>query len=69
MERVAIDILGPLPETEHGKKYLLITMDHFTKWPEAFPLPNQEAATVAKVLVNDFFCRFGTPPLTPRAEL
>ena len=61
MERVAIDVLGPLPETELGNKYLLIAMDYFTKWPEAFPLPNQVAATVAKVLVNEFFCRFGAP--------
>jgi transposase InsO family protein len=59
--KVAIDVLGPLPETELGNKYLLIAMDYFTKWPEAFQLPNQEAATVAKVLVNEFFCRFGAP--------
>ena len=61
MERIAIDVLGPLPETEHGNKYLLIAMDYFSKWPEAYPLPNQEAITVAKVLVNEFFCRFGIP--------
>jgi hypothetical protein len=36
-------------------------MDYFTKWPEAYALPNQEAATVAEVLVTDFFCRFGIP--------
>ena len=31
MERVAIDILGPLPETERGNKYILIAMDYFSK--------------------------------------
>ena len=61
MERVAIDVLGPLPLTEKGNKYLLIAMDYFTKWPEAFAIPNQEATTVAKVLVEEFFCRFGVP--------
>ena len=31
MERVAIDILGPLPETGRGNKYILIAMDYFSK--------------------------------------
>ena len=36
-------------------------MDYFTKWPEAFSLPNQEAVTVADVLVKEYVCRFGVP--------
>lgn len=31
MERVAVDVLGPLPETERGNKYILIAMDYFSK--------------------------------------
>ena len=61
MERVAIDVLGPLPETDSGNKYILIAMDYFSKWPEAYALPNQEAVTVANVLVSQFFSRFGVP--------
>ena len=34
-------------------------MDYFTKWLEAYSLPNHEAATVAEVLVRDFFIRVG----------
>jgi hypothetical protein len=34
---------------------------YFTKWPEAYAIPNQEAATVAEALVTNFFCRFGVP--------
>ena len=34
MECIAIDILGPLPKSDAGNKYLLITMDNFSKWPE-----------------------------------
>jgi hypothetical protein len=41
MERVAIDILGGLPVTERGNRYLLVAVDYFTKWPEAIPIPNQ----------------------------
>ena len=64
MVRVAIDVLGPLPETERGNKYILIAMDYFSKWPEAYALPNQEAVTIADVLVSQFFSRF-----TSRAPL
>ncbi|GFT19824.1 hypothetical protein TNCV_4992801 [Trichonephila clavipes] len=46
-ERIAFDILGPLPRTASGNKYLLVVMDYFTKWPEVYPIPDQEAPTVA----------------------
>jgi transposase InsO family protein len=36
-------------------------MDYFTKWPEVYPIPNQEASTVTDAFVTDFFCRFGVP--------
>jgi hypothetical protein len=61
MERVAIDILGPLPVTTNGNKYILVIVDHFTKWTESVALPNQTAETVAKAFVDEFVCRFGTP--------
>jgi hypothetical protein len=60
-ERVAIDIAGPFPQSDRGNRYFLIAMDYFTKWPEVYPIPDQEASTVADALVTDFFCRFGVP--------
>ena len=60
-ERIALDILGPLPETERKNKYVLVIGDYFSKWTEAYPLPNQEAHTLAKVLTEQWVCRFGTP--------
>ena len=61
LERVAMEFQGPFPETENGNRHLLVVMDYFTKWPEAYALPNQEAVTVAKVLVDDFIPRHGVP--------
>ena len=61
MEQVAIDVLGPLPTSEGGNKYLLITADYFMKWVEGYALPNQEAVTIADVLVKKFVCRFCVP--------
>ena len=61
MERVALDVLGPLPESEQGNRYILVIADYFTKWTESYPMPNQEATTVAKLLVEEFVVRFGAP--------
>lgn len=59
MERVAVDVMGPFPRTERGNRYVLAAMDYFTKWPEAYAIPDQEAETVADVLVEGMFARFG----------
>ncbi|VDI67235.1 Hypothetical predicted protein [Mytilus galloprovincialis] len=61
MQRIATDILGELPETENGNKYILVVSDYFTKWTEAFPMPNMEAQTVAKIIVEEVVTRFGVP--------
>ena len=61
MQLVAVDILGPLPESPAGNKYILVTGDYFTRWMEAYPIPNQEATTVATKLIDELFCRFSIP--------
>jgi hypothetical protein len=57
----AMDFLGPLTQTYRGKKYLFVLADYYTKWVEAYPLPDQKARTVAQVLVDEVFCRLGVP--------
>jgi len=46
-ERMSIDLTGPHCRTARGSVYILTCIDVFTKWTEAFPLPNKEAAVVA----------------------
>ncbi|GFU92310.1 retrovirus-related Pol polyprotein from transposon 412 [Trichonephila clavipes] len=60
-ERIAFDILGPLPRTASGNKYLLVVMDYFTKWPEVYPIPDQEVPTVAEAVVQHWISRYGVP--------
>ena len=60
-ERVHIDIMGPLMETQKGNKYILVIVDQFTKWVEAFPLKYQLAETVACVVVRECVSRCGCP--------
>ena len=56
-----MDILGPLPLTNRGNKYVLVVADYLTKWVEAYPMPNMEAKTVAELFVSQFVCHFGVP--------
>ena len=61
MERVALDITGPLPLSKLGNWFILVAADSFTKWTEAYAIPDQEANTIIRVFVNEFVSRFGTP--------
>ena len=60
-ERIAIDMYGLLPETARGNSKILVITCFFTKWVEAYALPDETAETVAEALVNDFVSRYGTP--------
>ena len=57
---IGLDFLGPLP-TSNGCRYILLIGDHFTKWYEAIPLPDQTAATTSDALLERWICRFGCP--------
>ena len=61
MEQIAMDVVGPFPESHRGNRVALVVADYFTKWAEVFPLPNQEASTIAEKLVEEVVCRFGLP--------
>ena len=56
-----MDVVGPLPRTEAGNRFILVVSDYFTKWPEAFDLKDHKAETIAAVLVDEVICRHGVP--------
>ncbi|KAI3373745.1 hypothetical protein L3Q82_022328, partial [Scortum barcoo] len=60
-ERVAVNILGPFLTTEQGNRYILVAMDYFTKWPEAYAVPDQSSTATVENVVNEMFCHFGVP--------
>ena len=61
LERIQIDVLGPLPETNRGNKVVAVVEDMYAKWAEAYALLDQVAETVAQAVMDNFVCRFGCP--------
>ncbi|KAG8185162.1 hypothetical protein JTE90_005141 [Oedothorax gibbosus] len=57
---IHIDIVGPLPPSQEFR-YVLTCVDRYTKWPEAIPLKDQTADTVAKAFYANWIARFGVP--------
>lgn len=60
-QKVAMDIVGPLLNTQCGNQYILTFQDHFSNYPEAFAVTNQKAETTARIFVEEIICRHGTP--------
>ncbi|XP_075779924.1 uncharacterized protein LOC142827821 [Pelodiscus sinensis] len=58
--RVAMDIVGPLDKSKTGHQYILVLLDYATRYPEAIPLRNVHASTLAAELVK-IFARVGLP--------
>uniref|UniRef100_A0A1X7U952 Reverse transcriptase n=1 Tax=Amphimedon queenslandica TaxID=400682 RepID=A0A1X7U952_AMPQE len=59
-KRIAMDIVGLLPRTSRGNRFILVINDYATRYPEAFPLRNITAKKVAEVLI-ELFARYGIP--------
>ncbi len=49
------------PATLKGNKVFVVIIDHFTKWSEAFAVPNQEARKIARMLVTEIISRYSIP--------
>ena len=59
--QVGIDIVGPLPRTLTGKRYIVVAVDHFTKWVEARALHDATAQSIVPFIYEEIICRHGVP--------
>ena len=61
MDRLATNIIGPVPTTPRGNRYVLIVTDYFSNWIEVLPIPDQTAETTAEVILNEVIGWYGCP--------
>ena len=59
-DKVRVDILE-LSKTNARNKYVVVFTDYLTKWVESFPLKNQTAESVARILINEIVTRHSAP--------
>ncbi|PKA60535.1 hypothetical protein AXF42_Ash017941 [Apostasia shenzhenica] len=56
-----LDFLGSMPTAMKNYKWILVTVDYFTKWVEAKPLTHPTAQNVENFLWANIACRYGVP--------
>ena len=59
MDRIACDIMGPMETSHKGNSYILVVADYFSKFTEAYAIPDMTAQTVADKIVTEWVCRYG----------
>jgi hypothetical protein len=60
-ELMGMDILTDLKTTKNGNKHIVVLTDYYTKWPEAFAVPDHTSETLAKIIAAQIFSRHGAP--------
>ena len=58
-QQVAIDCVGPMQTTPSGNRFILTLVDWFSNYTLLYPMPDKSAATIARILTTDTFCKFG----------
>ena len=59
--RWGVDFAGPLEVTEAGNKYVMVCIEHRTKWIELIPVPSKSSKGAARGLLEGVLSRFGAP--------
>ena len=60
-EKCYMDVVGPLPVSTQGHKYILTFQDNLSKYVVAVPIERQDADTVARAFVERVVLLYGTP--------
>ncbi|KRH92279.1 putative transposable element, partial [Pseudoloma neurophilia] len=56
-----IDLIGPLERSDNGHRYILVAIDHYTKWTETAPINDKTADTVVKIIKRLIIDKHGIP--------
>jgi exodeoxyribonuclease III len=61
LDRVHVDLTGPLPLTKAKHRYIMVVKDYLTKYVWLIPLKTKSAQEVAEAFVGEFICQCGVP--------
>jgi transposase InsO family protein len=56
-----MDLIGPLPPSQGGNKFVVVAIEYFTRWIEAKPLATITLESMKKFFWQNTICRFGLP--------
>ena len=59
--RWGVDFAGPLPKTKANNTYVMVCIEHSTKWVELVPLPSKCSRDLARGLLEGVLSRYGAP--------
>ena len=60
-QRIAMDIVGPLPETYNGNRYILVMSEYTTRYMIGVAIKDQKASTFANAFIINVVLRYGSP--------
>ena len=58
--KLSLDLSGPYPGTLLGNIYIIAFVNWYSGWPEAFSVTDKTAETVADLIIDKIFPRFGS---------
>ncbi|KAG2775472.1 hypothetical protein PC129_g18884 [Phytophthora cactorum] len=56
---LVVDAIGPLVVTPRGNKYILVFVDYFTRWVEAFAVASLDTISFVDAMIEGVICRHG----------
>ena len=69
-QQVAVDIVGPMPVTITGNRYMITIMDRFSRYLKIIPVPDMKTITVVRTILNHWiYLVFDIPLLSFWIEL
>ena len=53
-DKIAIDLVTECNTSSSGNKHIFTIIDHLTRWPEAFPIPDKSVETIVSTFINQY---------------
>ena len=53
-DKIAIELVTECKTSTSGNNHILTNIDHLTRWPEAFPIPDKSADTIVATFISEY---------------